>query len=121
MFKDGDDFYEWEREIEIWTMVTDIPEDKQAAAIYLSLEGKARECCKSIKADELKGNAGKVKLMDKLKELYAVDNEQRIYQAYEEFENYARPTTGTMTDFLNEWERRYNQLKAREIVLPPAV
>ena len=42
IFKDGDDFYEWKRELTIWTVVTDIPEDKQAAAIYLSLEGKAR-------------------------------------------------------------------------------
>ena len=121
IFQDGADFYEWEREIEIWSMVTDIPVDKQAAAIYLSLEGKARECCKSIKVDELKGSNGKEKLMNKLQELYAVDNEQRIYQAYEEFENYARPTTSTMTDFLNEWERRYNQLKARDIELPDAV
>ena len=67
IFKDGADFYEWEREIEIWYMVTEIPEDKQAAAIYLSLEGKARECCKSIKVDELKGNTGKENLMTKLK------------------------------------------------------
>ncbi|GAB1599884.1 hypothetical protein Ahia01_000265900 [Argonauta hians] len=121
IFEDGADFYEWEREIEIWALVTDIPEEKQAAAIYLTLEGKAKDCCKSLKVSELKGASGTEKLMTKLKQLYAIDNEQRIYQAYEEFENYTRPTNISMTDFLNEWERRYNQLKARDIELPDAV
>ena len=121
IFEDGADFYEWQREIEIWAMVTDIPEEKQAAAIYLSLEGKARDCCKSVKVEELKGKDGTEKLMSKLRDLYAIDNEQRIYQAYEEFENYTRSDNITMTDFLNEWERRYNQLRAREIELPDAV
>ena len=52
---DGDDFEEWEREIEIWKLVTDVPEEKQGASIYLSLEGKAKFCCKTIEIEKLKG------------------------------------------------------------------
>ena len=47
---DGDNFEEWEREIEIWKLVTDVPE--RGASIYLSLEGKARACCKTIERKE---------------------------------------------------------------------
>ena len=52
--KDGEDYEEWAREIEIWQIVTDVPKDKQGALIYLSLEGQPRQCCKSISTDKLK-------------------------------------------------------------------
>ena len=121
IFKDGDDFYEWKRELTIWTVVTDIPEDKQAAAIYLSLEGKARECCKSIDVQELTGKSGKDTLLTKLQALYAVDQEQRIYQAYENFENYIRPPNVSIPDYLNEWERTYDKIVTKGITLPEPV
>ena len=86
---DGDDYDEWAREIDIWRIVTDVSEEKQGAAIYLSLEGKARQCCKSIEVAKLKGKDGVKILLDKLKDLYAKDSEQLAFQAYEEFESFS--------------------------------
>ena len=121
IFKDGDDFFEWKRELSIWSVVTDIDEEKQAAAIYLSLEGKARECCKCIDVQELTGKNGKKALLSKLEALYAVDEEQRIYIAYEMFESYVRPTDVSIPDFLNEWERLYDKIVSKGITLPEPV
>ena len=121
LFSDGTDFDEWEREIDIWSMVTDIPEEKQGAAIYLSLEGKARDCCKTIKVEELKGKTGKNTLMTKLRDLYAIAKEQSMYHDYEEFETYTRPSNVSITDFLNEWERRNEKLKKNKLDLPDGV
>ena len=42
LLTDEVDFEDWEREIKIWQMATDVAESKQGARIYLSLQGKAR-------------------------------------------------------------------------------
>ena len=119
--KDGDDYDEWAREIEIWQMVTDVPVEKQGALIYLSLEGQARECCKSVETAKLKGENGVAELLTKLKELFAKDSEQAAFQAYEQFETFMRPEGMGMVDFINEWERRYAKIKEKQMELPDGV
>ena len=119
--KDGDDYEEWAREIEIWQIVTDVPKDKQGALIYLSLEGQARQCCKSISTDKLKGDGGVTELMKKLEELFAKDSEQAAFTAYEQFETFMRPTEMEMVDFINEWDRRYAKITEKKMELPDGV
>ena len=62
---DLDELEDWIREISIWQTVTDLPVAKQGAAIYLSLEGKAHQYCKTIDVEELKGNDGVKNLIKK--------------------------------------------------------
>ena len=83
---DLEEYEDWAREIEIWQAVTSLPLKKQGCAIYLSLDGKINQCCKSIPVNELTGDDGVKVLLNKLKELYAKDNDQLAYQAYEHFE-----------------------------------
>ena len=119
--KDGDDYDEWAREIEIWQMVTEIPKEKQGAMIYLSLEGQARQCCKSVPTDKLQGENGVKELMLKLKTLFAKDSEQAAFKAYEQFETYMRPEEMEMIEFINEWERRYAKIAEKNMTLPDGV
>ena len=118
---DGDDYDEWAREVKIWQLVTDIAKAKQGALVYLSLQGKARECCKSIEIEKLQGDHGIDILLDKLKELFAKDSEQAAFMAYEKFETYIRPKDVDMNDFINEWERRYGKIKEKAMELPDGV
>ena len=119
--KDGDDYDEWAREIEIWQMVTEIPKEKQGAMIYLSLEGQARQCCKSVPTTKLQGENGVTELMLKLKTLFAKDSEQAAFKAYEQFETYMRPEGMEMIEFINEWERRYAKISEKNMTLPDGV
>ena len=119
--KDGDDFEEWAREVKIWQLATDIAKAKQGALVYLSLQGKARECCKSIEIEKLGGDGGIDILLAKLKELFAKDSEQAAFMAYEQFETYIRPKDVDMNDFINEWERRYGKIKEKAMELPDGV
>ena len=57
ILKSGD-FENWEHEIKIWQCVTDLEKKKQAPAIYLSLEGPARQCCADIKVETLQSDCG---------------------------------------------------------------
>ena len=118
---DLEEYEDWAKEIQIWQALTILPPKKQGAAIYLSLEGKARQCCKSIPVEELTGDDGVTTLLNKLKELYAKDNDQLAYQAYENFETFQRTSTMTTTDFINEWDRLYEKCKAKEMALPEGV
>ena len=118
---DGDDYDEWAREVKIWQLVTEVDKSKQGALVYLSLQGKARECCKSIAIEELQGAEGIDKLLSKLMELFAKDSEQAAFMAYEKFETYKRPKDVDMVDFINEWERRYGKIKERKMDLPDGV
>ena len=113
---DDVDFDEWEREIEIWQIATDVDKKKQGARIYLSLQGKARENCRNIEAKSLEGDGGVKVLLDKLKALYAKDAAQALFQIIEEFETYQRPESVDIKDFLNEWERRYEKCKAKKAI-----
>ena len=70
---DDDDYEEWARKIEIWQM-TDFEKNKQGASIYFSLCGRARKCCQTVKLEELGGEDGAKKLLDKLAALYAPDS-----------------------------------------------
>ena len=119
--KDGDDFEEWEREIQIWQLVTGIPQAKQGASIYLSLEGKARECCKTIPVAQLQGADGVTALTTKLRELYAKDAEETAFRAYEDFETFTRDSTMEIQDYINEFDRRYQKIKAKGMELPEGV
>ena len=106
ILSDDVEFEEWEREIQIWQIATDVDKRKQGARIYLSLQGKARENCRNIDPSTLEGDGGVKVLLDKLKALYAKDAAQALFQTIEEFETYQRPDNLDIKDFLNEWETR---------------
>ena len=111
---DDVDFDEWEREIKIWQIATEVATSKQGARIYLSLQGKARENCKNIDVTSLEGDGGVKVLLKKLRELYAKDAAQVLFQTIEEFETYQRLPDMDIKDFLNEWERRHDRCKAKQ-------
>ena len=114
ILSDDVDFDEWDREIQIWQIATDVDKKKQGARIYLSLQGKARENCRNIDPSTLEGDGGVKVLIDKLKALYAKDAAQALFQTIEDFETYIRPENVNIKDFLNEWERRYDKCKAKK-------
>ena len=78
------------------------------------MEGKARECCRTIETEELTGENGVNSLLTKLQELYAKDEKQLAYQAYEDFEKFVRKNDMNVIDFINEWERKYQVCKSRK-------
>ena len=108
---DDDDFEHWKHELEMWQLVTDLPNTKQGPVIYLSLSGKARQACASLTKDALNAQDGVKTLLDKLTELYAKDKDQAMYQAYERFETFRRNSNVTIRDYINEFERLNDKLK----------
>ena len=103
--KNSADFEEWMRDVKIWQHVTDLDRKKQGPVLYRSLEGQAKKACSNLAIEELCGDEGVVLLTNKLKELFAKDEDQLTFEAIKKFENFKRTTSMSVTDYLAEFER----------------
>ena len=54
----------------------------------------------------------------KLKSLFSKDTNQAACLAYHKFELFKRPVDMNIVDFINEFERLYNNIKKYEMELP---
>ena len=63
-------YYEdWLKEIEIWQAFTDLTDEKQGPAIFLTLEGKAREIILNFDIKEIKAKNGVKNIVKALNKL----------------------------------------------------
>ena len=60
-------------------------------------------------------------MLDKIKSIYAKDIHPLAYMAYDKFETFHRPVEMSIVDYLNEFERLYNQIKHYDMGLPTGV
>ena len=60
-------------------------------------------------------------LLCKLKSLFAKDINQAAFIAYDKFEMFKRPANMNIVDFINEFERLYNNIKKYDMELPTGV
>ncbi len=79
ILRDDMDYSNWVNDVKVWSMFTDLDKKKIGPAVYLSLEGKARECCKNIVIEKLRGSTEIGELLSKLKDLFAKDSEQEAF------------------------------------------
>ena len=42
------DYEEWKKDVELWTLLTDLPKNKMAIAVSLSLSGCARQATSEL-------------------------------------------------------------------------
>ena len=120
-FSEEADFEHWLHEIEMWQVVTELNKSKQGPVLYLSLNAKIRQQCASLTKDELNKDDGLDKLINKLRDLYAVTEDQAMYNAYERFETFHRSNSMGMTDYINEFEQLNQKLVLYGMQLPSAV
>ena len=115
-----DEFEEWLDETEIWQCLTDMDKDKQGPTIYLSLDEKIRKTCSDLKVKDLNSENGVDILVNKLKSLTAKDIIRQVIWPMINLK-LLRPIDMSMVDFINEFERVYNNIKKYEMELPSGV
>lgn len=121
LFAENDDYDIWKRDIELWSEFTDLPAEKKAIAIHLSLTGKARQASSELKVDELKSVTGVKTLLEKLDRVFLQDGNWKCFNAYLTFENYRREPEASIDDYLSEFDRRYFKLRECDVTLPDAI
>ena len=87
----------WRKDIEIWCKLTDIPKKKQALAIHLSLDGRARVATSEIEVGDLESDTGVETILKKLDEIFLVDKGRRQFAAFQDLYNLRRSSEGYVT------------------------
>ena len=114
----GADFEIWVHQVEIWQYVTDLEVKKQGPAIYLALEGPARQACSNVDVKELHTENGVEIIIEKLKSLHAKYVIQAAFMAYD---NFTRPGSMSILDYINKFDQLYEVIKKYQIELPDGV
>ena len=113
----------WKTEIEIWKNFTDIDEEKQGGALFLSLPdpSSARDAALELGPTIINSPEGVKGILAKLDTLFLKDDNVLLYQSWKAFINFKRSSSMNMTDYTIEFNRLYNICKVKKLVLPTGV
>lgn len=111
----------WKTDVEIWQELTELPKNKQALAIHLSLSGKARQASTEVGVVNLKKEDGVQCLIKKLDELFLLDKGRRQFLAFQNLYKFKRSSDTSVGEFVNEFERIYFRFTQEDMKLPDAV
>ena len=102
--------------------MTSVEDSKQAIAIYMSLEGTARQTARSeLTTTDLKVAAGVNKLFEVLDKEYETDKAEDAYSSFDNFIKYRRPSGMNVDDYLTDFNIKYNEMKGHGITLDDKV
>ena len=72
-----EDYDNWKEDVLTWCELTDLPKNKHALAVQLSLSGRARHAAKQVSRNKLKTDGGVDVLLKKLGEAFLQDQGRR--------------------------------------------
>ncbi|KAK3889741.1 hypothetical protein Pcinc_006306 [Petrolisthes cinctipes] len=107
----------WRKDIEIWSKLTDLSKKKQALAIHLSLDGRAKVATSEIEVRDLEADNG----LGKLDDLFLVDEGRRQFTAFQDLYNLRRQGDGNVREFVAEFEHTYFKFTKQGMTLPDSV
>ena len=114
-------YEQWKNEIALWELVTDLDVKKRGLALALSLQGKPREVALEIDPAKLNTDNGVKFLVTELDKLFVKDKVDQTYSAYTDFDKYKRESTMDMSEFIINFEQKYNKCKKYAMTLPDTV
>lgn len=117
----GADYEVWKRDLEIWCKFTELPAEKQALAIHLSLSGKARQISSQLTVAQLNAATGVKALLDKLDPIFLEDKGRRQFSLFRELYNLRRSPEVKVQDFITEFEHAYYKFSNNGNNLPDQV
>ena len=85
---DEDSYQEWKNDLAIWQLYTDLENKRQGPAVYLGLSGRACECVRALKPEEIGAANGVKKITNKLDTLFEKDKNTQTYLSFKEGYDY---------------------------------
>ena len=102
---------DWCKLVRVWTKFTNLPPEKQGAAMFLSLNGEALDPAFELKEEVINGKDGVKSIMPCLDKLYKKDDTLVKFLAMESFETYKRPSTLSIPEYINEFNKCLHKVK----------
>ena len=111
-YKKGENYEKWKQKLLIWQDYTSLEKTKQGPSLLLNLNDEAQDAVLHIPRADLKKEDGVDKILEILDGLYLKDKIQLKIEAIDNFEAYRRDPSNTITEFINEFDRRHNKMKS---------
>lgn len=121
VLRTGDNYETWKHKIRLWERCTNLALDARAPAIALTLEGSAQSAVIKTPIDTLASDNGVEVILNKLDKLFEEDKDKITYTVYDEFERFRKTKEMSMTDYLVEFELKYDIAKQYGNILPQPV
>ena len=94
---------DWCKELDVSIALRELPEEKKALAIFLSLRGKAKKAALQLEIKDLKVRRGVTKSKEKLDKAFSKDKKKATYDADEIFEIFKRSNEMSLAEYTIEF------------------
>ena len=121
VLNDDVNYADWKMDVNVWKMFTQLEDDKQGPALYLSLNGKARDCVRELSLEDIGGENGFQLIIDKLDKIFEDNVNLRTFTAFKSFYDFRRPSDMGMKEFIIKYEGLYHKLQEFNLTLPDGV
>ena len=116
----------FKKEVVAWQEVTDVKLEKQGIVLALSLpeteDFNLREkVFENLSLEQLKGDNGVKYLITFLDEQFGKDELEDSLQKFEDFEDYYRGSGEDITQFITNFDLKYNRIKTDTLKLPSEI
>ena len=119
-FDNESEYENWKKDINIWCELSELPVEKQALAIHLSLTGRARTTSSEIELTILKSKDGVKTIIEKLDSLFLPDKGRRQFTAFHNLYNFRRNNIN-IHEYVSEFEHKYFKFTQEGMKLPDSV
>ena len=116
--EENGDYTNWKMDVEVWRMITKEDKKKHGPAIYLSLQGSAREKVRSIDMEKLSSDTGYEEVIALLDSVFLKDESTRAYVAFKTFVEYRRKMGESYQSFIVAFEKLYTEIAKHKMELP---
>ena len=109
-------FLRYKTEVKTWTLVTEVPEDKWALVLALSLpeddkSGIRNKVFDCLGEQRLQGKQGYQEFMKFLEKEFGEDEIYDVFNKFEEFESCRKQQSQSMQQYISAFELMYNQVR----------
>jgi hypothetical protein len=116
-FNGEGDFAEYERDVRLWSVITDIAELKKGAAVLGGLSGSAKDFCATFNLEDVVLHVNGVKeVLNHMRDGFAASSEMKLQSDIASFLDYFRTPEMTVSSFVVGNKSRLARLKS--IALP---
>ena len=116
--EENNDYVSWKMDVEVWRMVTKDEKKKHGPAVYLCLQGSAREKVRSIDMEKLGTDTGYEEVIQLLDSVFLKDESTMAYIAFKTFVEYRRKTGESYQTFVVAFEKLYSEIVKHKMELP---
>ena len=110
----GDNYADWKNDLEVWCMLTD-GKVKQGPAVFLSLQGDARDAVRPIPKEKLNDKDAVKQILAELDKVYLKDEVSRAFTAIKTFVQFRRESTQPFAKFLVDFNNKYREVKKHKL------